>query len=146
MPHSPLEWASAPHWISGKSTHSGAKTMSASGARARATCIASVMGLNFGAAPVPKHVRADACEQSLGHVRYDAGPQLRIDNADPLELQAVTRLMDKAGVNLLAGTDVSFINSPGFSLHDELELLITYRCRTADQAGAPTPCCSTRIR
>ena len=40
------------------------------------------------------------------------------------EMQAVTRMMHDAGVKMLAGTDVSFINAPGFSLHDELELLV----------------------
>ena len=67
--------------------------------------------------------RAEA-EKMMGRVRYDAGPQARIDTPDLRELQAVTRMMHDAGVRLLAGTDVSFINAPGFSLHDELELLV----------------------
>jgi imidazolonepropionase-like amidohydrolase len=67
--------------------------------------------------------RAEA-EKQIGRVRYDAGPKPRIDNPDFRELQAVTRMMHDAGVKLLAGTDVSFINAPGFSLHDELELLV----------------------
>ena len=67
--------------------------------------------------------RAEA-EKIMGRVRYDAGPQPRIDDPDLRELQAVTRMMHDAGVKLLAGTDVSFINAPGFSLHDELELLV----------------------
>ena len=57
-------------------------------------------------------------------VRYDAAPQPRIHGADLREMLAVTRMMHDAGVKLLAGTDVSFINAPGFSLHDELELLV----------------------
>jgi hypothetical protein len=57
-------------------------------------------------------------------VRYEATSQPRIPNADLREMQAVTRMMHDAGVKLLAGTDVSFINAPGFSLHDELDLLV----------------------
>jgi imidazolonepropionase-like amidohydrolase len=67
--------------------------------------------------------RAEA-EKQMGRVRYDAGPQPRIDNPEVRELQAVTRMLHDAGVKLLAGTDVSFVNAPGFSLHDELELLV----------------------
>jgi imidazolonepropionase-like amidohydrolase len=57
-------------------------------------------------------------------VRYEAAPQARNPGADLREMQAVTRMMHDAGVKLLAGTDVSFINAPGFSLHDELVLLV----------------------
>ena len=59
-------------------------------------------------------------------VRYGAPPQPRIPGTDLLlrEMQVVTRMMHEAGVTILAGTDVSFINAPGFSLHDELELLV----------------------
>lgn len=67
--------------------------------------------------------RAEA-EKILGPVRYDAAPQPRIHSADLREMLAVTRMMHDAGVKVLAGTDVSFINAPGFSLHDELELLV----------------------
>jgi imidazolonepropionase-like amidohydrolase len=66
--------------------------------------------------------RAEA--EKLLRVRYDAPPQPRVDTADLRELRAVTRMMAEAGVRLLAGTDVSFINAPGFSLHDELEMLV----------------------
>jgi len=62
-------------------------------------------------------------EKLLGRVRYDADGQPRISSAALREEQAVTRAMYEAGVTLLAGTDVSVINAPGFSLHDELELL-----------------------
>ena len=67
--------------------------------------------------------RAEA-EKQMGRVRYDAAPQPRVSDADLRELQAMTRMMHEAGVKLLAGTDVSFVNAPGFSLHDELELLV----------------------
>jgi len=67
--------------------------------------------------------RAEA-EKQMGRVRYDAGPQPRLHGPDLRELQALTRMMHEAGVKLLAGTDVSFFNAPGFSLHDELELLV----------------------
>jgi imidazolonepropionase-like amidohydrolase len=66
--------------------------------------------------------RAEA--EKLLPVRYDAAPQPRTRGADLREMQAVTRMMHDAGVKLLAGTDVSFINAPGFSLHDELDLLV----------------------
>jgi predicted amidohydrolase len=62
--------------------------------------------------------------EKLFGVRDDASSHPRIENADLRELQAVTRMMSDAGVKLLAGTDVSDINAPGFSLHDELELLV----------------------
>ena len=66
--------------------------------------------------------RAEA--QTWFRVRYDAAPQPRMRGEDLRELQAVTRMMQDAGVKLLAGTDVSVINAPGFSLHDELDLLV----------------------
>jgi imidazolonepropionase-like amidohydrolase len=39
-------------------------------------------------------------------------------------LQAVVGRMHRAGVTLLAGTDLSVILPPGFTLHDELALLV----------------------
>jgi imidazolonepropionase-like amidohydrolase len=67
--------------------------------------------------------RAEA-EKFMGRVAYGVAPLPRTHNAELRELLAVTRMMHEAGVTLLAGTDVSFINAPGFSLHDELELLV----------------------
>ena len=40
------------------------------------------------------------------------------------EFQKVTGMMHQAGVTLLAGTDLSVLHPPGFSLHDELALLV----------------------
>jgi imidazolonepropionase-like amidohydrolase len=61
----------------------------------------------------------------------DGKPMLR-------ELRTVTFLMNRAGVPLLAGTDLSFIHPPGFSLHDELALLVESGISPADALRAAT--------
>jgi hypothetical protein len=48
------------------------------------------------------------------------------------EIRAVTGLMSRSGVKLLAGSDLSFLHPPGFSLHDELVLLMESGVTTAD--------------
>ena len=40
------------------------------------------------------------------------------------EVQTVTGLMNRHGVALLAGSDLSYLHPPGFSLHEELVLLV----------------------
>jgi imidazolonepropionase-like amidohydrolase len=54
------------------------------------------------------------------------------------ELQAVTGLMHRAGVVLVAGTDTSIFHPPGFSLHDELALLVASGLSAADALRAAT--------
>jgi imidazolonepropionase-like amidohydrolase len=46
--------------------------------------------------------------------------------------------MNRSGVQLLAGTDVSFLAAPGFSLHDELALLVQSGLTPADALRAAT--------
>jgi imidazolonepropionase-like amidohydrolase len=55
-----------------------------------------------------------------------------------LELRAVTGLMNRAGVVLLAGTDMSFVRPPGFVLHDELVLLVQSGLTAAEALRAAT--------
>jgi imidazolonepropionase-like amidohydrolase len=59
-------------------------------------------------------------EQALGNApaeqRTALSPLIR-------ERQAVTLQMQRAGVTLVTGTDLSFLHPPGFSLHDELDML-----------------------
>jgi imidazolonepropionase-like amidohydrolase len=62
-------------------------------------------------------------EKSLGAVRPNAARVLIELKPRIRELQAVTGALHRAGVKLLSGTDLSFLAVPGFSLHDELELL-----------------------
>jgi imidazolonepropionase-like amidohydrolase len=64
-------------------------------------------------------------------VLLDLKPRLR-------ELRAVTGLMNRAGVKLLAGTDLSFFAAPGFSLHDELALLVESGLTATDALRAAT--------
>ena len=40
------------------------------------------------------------------------------------ERLAVTEMMLRAGVTLVTGTDTSVLHPPGFSLHDELDMLV----------------------
>jgi imidazolonepropionase-like amidohydrolase len=54
------------------------------------------------------------------------------------ELGAVTALMARAGVGLLAGTDTSFLHPPGFTLLDELEALAESGVSNADALRAAT--------
>lgn len=54
------------------------------------------------------------------------------------EIRAVTGLMSRSGVKLLAGSDLSFLHPPGFSLHDELVLLVESGVTTADALRAAT--------
>jgi len=68
-------------------------------------------------------------------------------SADDAELAAqrwkvscdITRIMNSAGIALLAGTDTPMpLNYPGYSLHDELELLVACGLSTAQALQAAT--------
>jgi imidazolonepropionase-like amidohydrolase len=54
------------------------------------------------------------------------------------ELELVTGQMQRAGVTVLAGSDTSFLHPPGFSLHDELALLVRSGLTPADALRAAT--------
>lgn len=64
-------------------------------------------------------------------VLADLKPRLR-------ELRLVTGLLNRAGVKLLTGTDLSFFAVPGFSLHDELALLVESGLSAVDALRAAT--------
>jgi len=58
------------------------------------------------------------------------------------EREAVTLAMQRAGVTLVAGTDAAFLHPPGFSLHDELDLLVEAGLTPAEAMRAATINCA----
>jgi imidazolonepropionase-like amidohydrolase len=78
-------------------------------------------------------------EQALaglpGALRTEMPPQV-------LEREAVTLQMQRAGVTLVTGTDASFLHPPGFSLHDELDLLADAGLTPAEILRAATINCA----
>jgi imidazolonepropionase-like amidohydrolase len=58
------------------------------------------------------------------------------------EMQAVTALMQRSNVMLITGTDTSFIHPPGFTLHDELRLLVDAGLTPAQALQAATVNCA----
>jgi imidazolonepropionase-like amidohydrolase len=62
--------------------------------------------------------------------------------AQVIERQAVTLQMQRAGVTLVTGTDASFLHPPGFSLHDELDLLVEAGLTPAEALRAGTINCA----
>jgi imidazolonepropionase-like amidohydrolase len=77
--------------------------------------------------PLTRYIAASArqeAEKSLAGMRPNAGKVLIDLKPRVRELQAVTGAMSRSGVSLLSGTDLSFLIAPGFSLHDELELMV----------------------
>jgi imidazolonepropionase-like amidohydrolase len=63
--------------------------------------------------------------------------------AQVAERQKVTLQMQRAGVTLVTGTDASFLHPPGFSLHDELELLVEAGLTPAETLRAATVNCAS---
>ncbi len=93
-----------------------------------------------GAKPDPRsrYIAASArreADKLLGNM--PAGEKLGIKSS-VLELQNVTGVMHRRGVILVAGTDTSVIHPPGFSLHDELELLVEAGLTTSEALRAAT--------
>lgn len=77
--------------------------------------------------PRARYIAASArqeAEKMLGGVRADLEKFLLERRPLLGEYQKVTAMMNRAGVTLLAGTDLSVLHAPGFSLHDELALLV----------------------
>jgi len=68
-------------------------------------------------------------------VKADQSPLVR-------EREAVTLQMQRAGVTLVTGTDASFLHPPGFSLHDELDLLVEFGLTPAEALRAATINCA----
>jgi len=58
------------------------------------------------------------------------------------ERQAVTLAMQRAGVTLVTGTDASYLHPPGFSLHDELDMLVEAGLTPAEALRAGTFNCA----
>lgn len=58
------------------------------------------------------------------------------------ERRAVTLLMQRAGVTLVTGTDAAFLHPPGFSLHDELDMLAEAGLTPAEILRAATANCA----
>jgi imidazolonepropionase-like amidohydrolase len=58
------------------------------------------------------------------------------------EREAVTLQMQRAGVTLVTGTDASFLHPPGFSLHDELDMLVEAGLTPAETLRAATTNCA----
>jgi|SRR5712671_4374567 len=59
-----------------------------------------------------------------------------------VEREAVTLQLQRAGVTLVTGTDASFLHPPGFSLHDELDMLVEAGLTPAEALRAGTINCA----
>jgi imidazolonepropionase-like amidohydrolase len=68
-------------------------------------------------------------------LKTEMPPQVR-------EREAVTLQLQRAGVTLVTGTDASFLHPPGFSLHDELDLLAEAGLTPAEILRAATINCA----
>jgi imidazolonepropionase-like amidohydrolase len=77
-------------------------------------------------------------EKTLANVRPKAQQVIAEIKPRLRELQAVTGMMSRSHVKLLAGTDLSFLIAPGFSLHDELALLVDAGLSPAEALQAAT--------
>jgi imidazolonepropionase-like amidohydrolase len=66
------------------------------------------------------------------------------DSLSPImrEREALTLQMQRAGVRLVTGTDMSFLHPPGFSLHDELDMLAEAGLTPAEILRAATINCA----
>jgi imidazolonepropionase-like amidohydrolase len=73
-----------------------------------------------------------------------AVPAVQKEGTPPLirENEAVALQMQRAGVTLVTGTDVSFVHPPGFSLHDELDMLAEAGLTPAEILRAATINCA----
>jgi imidazolonepropionase-like amidohydrolase len=78
-------------------------------------------------------------QQALASIVAALREQMRLQVA---ERQAVTLQMQRAGVTLITGTDASFLHPPGFSLHDELDLMAEAGLTPAEILRAATINCA----
>jgi imidazolonepropionase-like amidohydrolase len=74
--------------------------------------------------PNDRYIAASARQEADKTLVPEAKKSLLESKAVLREMRAVTALMNRAGVILLAGTDLSYLHPPGFVLHDELALLV----------------------
>jgi imidazolonepropionase-like amidohydrolase len=74
--------------------------------------------------PHARYIAASARQQADKTLTPDAKKSLLDSEPLLLEHRAVTAMMNRAGVPLLAGTDTSILHPPGFTLHEELALLV----------------------
>ena len=79
--------------------------------------------------------RAAALAMMPATAKNEIPPQVR-------ERQAVALQMQRAGVTLVTGTDASYLHPPGFSLHDELEMLVEAGLTPAETLRAATINCA----
>ena len=80
----------------------------------------------------------DQSEQALAGLLPQAEQFLSERRPFFRELQAVVGLMGQAEVPLLTGSDLSYLHPPGFSLHDELALLVESGVTPKDALRAAT--------
>jgi imidazolonepropionase-like amidohydrolase len=78
-------------------------------------------------------------QQALASIIGALREQLRLE---VVERQAVTLQMQRAGVTLITGTDASYFHPPGFSLHDELDLMAEAGLTPAEILRAATINCA----
>lgn len=73
-----------------------------------------------------------------------AVPATLRDSLSPVmrEREALTLQMQRAGVTIVTGTDMSFLHPPGFSLHDELDMLAEAGLTPAEILRAATINCA----
>jgi imidazolonepropionase-like amidohydrolase len=80
----------------------------------------------------------ERADEALAEIRPQADAFLRERGPAFRELRAVVGMMSAAGVKLLTGSDLSYFHPPGFSLHDELALLVQSGVPVADVLRAAT--------
>jgi imidazolonepropionase-like amidohydrolase len=78
-------------------------------------------------------------QQALATVAVPQQDDLR---ARLIEHQKVTLQMQRAGVTLVTGTDAAYLHPPGFSLHDELDLMTEAGLTPAEILRAATINCA----
>jgi len=77
-------------------------------------------------------------DKTLAEARGNAVAFLAARNPLLRELRSVTAMMQRSNVTLITGTDTSFIHPPGFTLHDELSLLVDAGLTPAETLKAAT--------
>jgi imidazolonepropionase-like amidohydrolase len=97
---------------------------------------------SLNADPRLRYVAASALEQRK--TTLSSVPAAQKNSLSPImkEREAVTLQMQRAGVALVTGTDLSILHPPGFSLHDELDMLVESGLTPAEALRAATINCA----
>ena len=96
------------------------------------------MSLTNGDDPRLKYVaKSGLAKRQQGLSALPAAPKSQIP-PQVKERQAVVLAMHRAGVTLITGTDASYLHPPGFSLHDELDMLVEAGLTPAEALRAGT--------